>query len=787
MDFPPARPRPPAGRPDDPHTYQGGGVAAAPLGPGTARSAAPSNRAGGYHQDGGAAARSQMRILASIRAHVAKGVVASNARKAWLPLILTLALAGCGGRPASPSGSAASGTGSNTSTSSASASGSSAASAATGSEAPPRVTSSHVATLSSLAGAPPTTLSAVSFLNAQDGWLGATGRVGVTADGGSRWSWHPIQGVVVDSFSFAQARVGWLGGRTAACQAGPSKASGCADVLARTTDGGAQWSVQKTVPCGLQPVCAGPTVHFADARRGWALVDCQAAGAGGRPCRTLLATTDAGSTWTQAHLPAGFMATGLDVVSSREVWLAGVQCGASAQGPGVCPTALEHTSDGGRTWSAAGLPGKLTGGGQISFATASDGWLLPSPAAVCTMGGCWLPLYVTTDGGRTWTKLASSYQHSGFQGSPQFVNATTGFIPIQAGAGIGVGGVARTTDGGRTWSSVGGARRWSIASLSAVSPRDVWAIGGIGVSPATGRFRSGFLVHSSDGGRTWRQQLPVARPQQAIDFLNRTTGFGLGTASDPGAVLSTGDGGATWREVASLAATHAWLSGVSFANRHTGWAAGLQAGAKPFACCKPLLLRTLDGGRTWKAVGRRTRTVLGLRLFSPRSGVIVSSKGAETGGPAVVQATADGGRTWTARGPVPTGQQLIGVGFASPNAGWALTFRTAKAKGSEPSYQLERTLDGGRQWAPAATLPFGEGATSIFTGRSRGVWVLQPQPGGQSTMLLHTSGSGGWQRWRVGLADIGGADFGVRGSAWLLTPRGLWHSADGGAHWTQIA
>ena len=96
-----------------------------------------------------------------------------------------------------------------------------------------------------------------------------------------------------------------------------------------------------------------------------------------------------GGVWTTPALPSGFAATDLAVVSAHDVWLAGIQCGASAQGLGRCPTALEHTADGGRTWSSPGLPGKLAGGGPRSFATAAGG-CNPSPAAYCAMAGCWV-------------------------------------------------------------------------------------------------------------------------------------------------------------------------------------------------------------------------------------------------------------------------------------------------------------------------------------------------------------------------------------------------------------
>ncbi len=712
----------------------------------------------------------------------------AGARTTWTMLALTLAVAGCGRASPGPSGSsAASGIPRQPVAPSSTAAGGPSSSAHPRGQAAvpgPTVTASRTATLRPLAHALPSAFSAVEFLNARDGWLGAAGRVGATTDGGLQWSWHRLKGVQVDSLSFANPRTGWLGGLTAGCQSLPTRAAGCADILARTTDGGRHWSIRKTTPCARSPSCSGPTIHFTGPRHGWAIVDCSAGGAGGRPCRRVMTTTDGGAVWTTPALPSGFAATDLAVVSAQDVWLAGIRCGASAQGPGLCPTALEHTTNGGRTWSSPGLPGKLAGGGLLSFATAADGWLQPSPATYCTMGGCWVPLYGTTNGGRTWRRVPSSYQRTGFQGQPEFVSPTTGFIPIQAGAGNGVGGVARTTDGGRHWASVGRRRRWTIAALSAVDGSNVWAIGGMGVAPLGTCGGAGFLLHSTNGGRTWHQQLPAPRPQQAIDFLTTKAGFGLGLASDPGAVLHTVNGGRTWQPVAHLAATHAWLAHVSFVNDQVGWAAGWKALRGQAGCCHPLLLRTLDGGRTWQPAGHRSQTVMGLRFFTSRAGLLVSSANPGTGGPTALQTSTDGGRTWTRGAAVPSGQQLLGIDFASPSVGWAMDLRAAR--GSTPTLVLQRTSDGGRHWLPSATFPFGQGTASVFAGRHRSVWVAQPTRHG--TSLLHNPGGGSrWRQWQLSLPGICAGDFGVRGAAWLLTPTSLWRSTDGDARWTQVA
>src|SRR5262249_60664416 len=119
--------------------------------------------------------------------------------------------------------------------------------------------------------------------------------------------------------------------------------------------------------------------------------------------------------------------------------------------------------DGGKTWVAGFEPTPTVDafGASITFLDRTNGWLLTSSLHGCTMGGCWGPLYHTADGGRTWALLPWQMagdldgQPPGFPGAPTFVSPAIGWIPIDAGAGPGVGGIARTVDSGRTWTRTG--------------------------------------------------------------------------------------------------------------------------------------------------------------------------------------------------------------------------------------------------------------------------------------------------------------------------------------------
>ena len=635
------------------------------------------------------------------------------------------------------------------------------------------------AVLRPLPASTPEDLTALQFLNASDGWVGAPDLVGRTVNGGAAWIWHAVAGFTPSSIAFATAQVGWLAGTTAACAGGKAAAAECDAVVLGSTDGGATWTEEASALCGIsgEPCGAGEKVVTAGGTA-WALLGC---GQGsGHTCASLWAGGGADG-WRDIPLPSGFQPSDLALVSADEGWLAGVTCAPGGAGPGVCPAALLHTTDDGRSWTAAALPDPGTGGGLLSFADAEHGWFVPA-ATDCTMGGCWHAALATADGGRTWAAVPSTYGRSGFQQQILLLPGGYGWAAVGAGAGIGLGAVAMTADGGRTWSSAGDAQHWSIVAVAAPSPADVWALGSQKLPAVSGGSTPAFLVHSADGGRTWAQVLPVPVPTDGIDFVSGTAGFGIGTASDPGAVLQTADGGAHWSLVATQAGTDATLTALSFTDAQDGWAAGWTAGADPDADGAPVLLRTADGGRIWTVARRPPDTIMGLDFFKPDLGWLVTTAAAGGGTPAVLQSlTASAGAvTASAAGRVPVDSQLLGVGFASAAVGWALDF---DAGGDAEVLQM--TADGGADWSPAATFADPNASAAFPSGATSG-WVVRPESSG--TLLAFSSDGGQtWVQYRLaGLRNVAAMAF-AGDRAWLLAATGIWTSQDGGEVWSQVA
>jgi photosystem II stability/assembly factor-like uncharacterized protein len=109
---------------------------------------------------------------------------------------------------------------------------------------------------------------------------------------------------------------------------------------------------------------------------------------------------------------------------------------------------------------------------------------------------------------------------------------------------------------------------------------------------ATYKVEHDFLYSTGDGGQTWQSvPLPSAfrvsdPPDGGLFFASRQSGLALGRW-----IYRTGDGGRIW----STGKNVNWDGQFSFVDLNTGWAVATNAG-------QIALVRTADGGRTWKEV-----------------------------------------------------------------------------------------------------------------------------------------------------------------------------------------
>jgi photosystem II stability/assembly factor-like uncharacterized protein len=236
------------------------------------------------------------------------------------------------------------------------------------------------------------------------------------------------------------------------------------------------------------------------------------------------------------------------------------------------PEAFE-TTDGGKTWKRVeqGVPGFRTG---RSFATTLIGWSIDEKSEDGLEKEAYDTLYLTQDGGRTWTASLKTDRKGDFV-----------FGGIQAMSegevwAVGISGTYHTLDGGKTWGKSGP----SGTGLQFLDAHRGW-------------IQDAKLWHTADAGRTWASvENGGKRCFGGLDFffLDDLHGWSVSGESEgniegnakTGHIVATSDGGRTCTEVANLPG-HI-LGSVFFLNEREGWVGGVGA-----------VLKTDDGGHTW--------------------------------------------------------------------------------------------------------------------------------------------------------------------------------------------
>ena len=260
--------------------------------------------------------------------------------------------------------------------------------------------------------------------------------------------------------------------------------------LARTSDGGRSWA-----PLGVSTSEDVIDVSFADAFVGYAV---DAAG-------TVLRTENGGISWQ--ILNTGYSATPQAVLAldPRTVLLIG--------GRGVL-----RSTDGGDTFSrvrarivaAARLFNVDRAGGRV-FAYGSKN------------------IVASSDRGRTWKKVLRP--RKALLASLDFVSARTGFVLGQDGQ------LFKTRNGGRRWADLSGVGSDDATGMAFSSEsRGYLTLSGFGEDS------SGYVLRTTDGGRTWRPQLVSSETPRAEGLA----AIGAGAAfllADSSVLLFTTSGG----------------------------------------------------------------------------------------------------------------------------------------------------------------------------------------------------------------------------------------------------
>ena len=324
---------------------------------------------------------------------------------------------------------------------------------------------------------------------------------------------------------------------------------------------------------------------------------------------------------------------------------------------------LSHTADGGTTWqpgtvAAAGFTGRLF---ALQFIDASTGWTVGQSGEILK----------TVDGGAGWAAEASGTTKD--LHDVQFVDANDGWAVGGSNDWLnGLSGsvVLHTTDGGATWlpqtSGIAGLS-YDLAGVAFVDAQRGWAAGGRDWGDAG----FGVVMHTSDGGLSWTQQLlPVGDAVlNAIAFDgDGLHGWAVGEVmGDAGVntavIVATTDGGATWtRQLSYLPpivgnSSDAALNGVACIDAKHAVAVGYGNGYTE-------IFRTVNGGAKWTRLTKPASWGLDLSDV-----VFTDATHGWAIGSTTVIATTDGGATWT-RQSVGADTALNAVSFVNRTHGW---------------------------------------------------------------------------------------------------------------------
>lgn len=264
---------------------------------------------------------------------------------------------------------------------------------------------------------------------------------------------------------------------------------------------------------------------------------------------------------------------------------------------------------------------------------------------------------------------------------------------------------------------------------------------------------NGYLASTADGGKSW-QKYPLNTTENINEIYFRNDKNGYLVAGKK--LFITSDGGNSWRETVIFRAsdfkngTPEFLS-IRFADKKLGLAIGSLLNRKGDAVLDSLVMRTDDGGETWRRIVVPSKTELFHLDFNGSShGWIVGDKG-------LILATTDGGLTWQSqRSDVQ--RALFNVDFRDDDFGFAVG----------GGGTILRTEDGGRNWEKVNTR-FTETFKRVDFADDKNGWIV-----GHKGAILRSSDRGRtWIKQESSTAEDLYGLFMVKKYGWAVGAGGL--------------
>jgi photosystem II stability/assembly factor-like uncharacterized protein len=370
-------------------------------------------------------------------------------------------------------------------------------------------------------------LRAVKFIG-NEGWaVGAQGLIIHTTDGGANWEVQKADTVTMDlsGVSFVDNQYGWAVGNQGVIADG--------GVILKTRNGGQTWQV-------LPPprrwhyyqICFVDTLHgMATTQRD-----------------TIIRTTDGGNSWE------------LYRISPINTYFRGIDCLDSLRGYVAGEWGVYYTSDGGRNWLNTSPIG--FGVVDVDFADTLHGWAIATGLVA-----------YTSNGGNTWNTQNTGV-NAGYE-SVSFPDTMRGWI---VGGNNGFNGViGQTTNKGQTWNVIQGLTN-NNTFHSVHAPE-------ITISRVVGT--GGTFARTTNGGGEWRVLHNVDISNRSLlntSFHDSNQGWAVGTY---GVITHTTNGGTVWNRQTS--GTSSFLYGVDFPDPNAGWVCTEGGG----------ILKTTNAGNVW--------------------------------------------------------------------------------------------------------------------------------------------------------------------------------------------
>ena len=296
--------------------------------------------------------------------------------------------------------------------------------------------------------------------------------------------------------------------------------------------------------------------------------------------------------------------------------------------------------------------------------------------------------------------------------------------------GTGKGDLFRTTDGGASWSKVASKPGTFIRALGFVD-ENFGFIGNIGTDYYPGVTDTTPLYLTKDGGVTWTPAelggktivgvcaIDVLRTQRIYQgkLTPRLVVHAAGRVGGPAGMLRSTDGGASWT-VIDLTPHAGMILDVKFFDEQTGLVFA-STGRDP-ATTEGLILRTADGGKSWTRAyqsGRAAELIWKASFVDAKTGYATVQSYDPARAQQLIVRTDDGGKSWRELPLVMDAKaRQFGIGFVDAMRGWVGT----AVGGFE-------TRDGGASFTPAPIARAANKFRVVADGPKRHVFAIGTQ------------------------------------------------------------